>query len=467
MQPMSSPPVHPVEAPPKSTRPVRAALPKRRKRHTGWWILLVLVVGAAVGGFFWWRHHTQQLAAQKASEKNTTVAVSRGLVEKTIESSGTVAANLEVEIKCRASGEIVKLPFDISDSVKKGDLLCQLDPTDEQLSVRSAEVKVAQAQAKLAQAKANLEQATQNLVTTRTRTESALASAKVKAANARTKADRQKELVSQKLGSQEEYESAETEAASALADQHAAEVAVAELKQQEIALESKRQDVQLAAADLQSSQIVLDQQKKQLDYTTVTAPMDGTVSALDVQIGTIVASGTNNVSGGTTILTLADLSRVFVNATVDEADIGGVRVGQKARVSVDSYPGRNFAGAVVRVAVKGATASNVVTFEVKVEITDEHKALLKPEMTANVAIIEADQADALMLPASAIQRLGRKNVVKLPSGEQRQVELGIEGSEKVEIKSGLADGELVVANSGEQPSRWRVGTPGAMGPRPR
>lgn len=449
---------------PRPTRG-RVAGTKRRKRRTGWWIVAAVLVIGAIVGWQLWRRHQARLAEQQA-QAVATVTVTRGQVEKTVESSGTVAANLEVEIKCRASGEIVKLPFDISDNVRKGDLLCQLDPTDEELNVRSAEVRLAQAQAKLAQARATLQQAELNLGTTRRRAEATLESAKVRAANARLRADRQKELLAQQLGSREEYESAESEAAAALADQRTAEVAVAEIEQQEIALETKRQDVLLAEADLRAAQIVLDQERKQLEYTTVVAPMDGTVSSLEVQTGTIVASGINNVSGGTTIMTLSDLSRMFVNATVDESDIGGIRVGQKARIAVDSYPGRIFTGEVVRVAVKGVTESNVVTFEVKVEVTDELKSLLKPQMTAQVTIVEAARDNVLMLPSTAIQRMGGKPFVKLASGEQREVELGVQGTEYVEIVSGLAEGDVIVANTGEQASRWRNAAPGGGPPPP-
>lgn len=436
----------------KKTIPKRGAGHPWRRRLVIAAVAVIIVAGIGLAS---WQHMRTRSAEAKAAAVETVVPT-KGSVERSVESSGTVAANLEIEIKCRASGEITKLPFDISQAVKKGDLLCQLDPTDEQLSVRSEEVKLAQAQAKLAQAKATLEQSTQNLETTRTRTQSALESAKVKAANAASKADRQRQLVDQKLGSQEEQEAAQTDAAAAIAEQRAAEVAVAELAQQEIALETKRQDVNLANADVQAAQITLDQAKKQLDYTTVVAPIDGTVSSLDVQIGTIVASGINNVSGGTTIMTIADLSRVFVEATVDEADIGTVQIGQAARVTVDSYAGRTFTGEVVRVAVKGVSESNVTTFEVKVEVTDSQKAVLKPLMSANVVIVQAQRNDILTLPTSAITRKADRTLVKLASGEEREVRLGIEGAERVEVTSGVTESDRVIVNNNEQPSRWRT-----------
>ncbi|HEY0009456.1 MAG TPA: efflux RND transporter periplasmic adaptor subunit [Tepidisphaeraceae bacterium] len=428
-----------------------------RRGFRWWWAALAAgLLVLLLAGWGWQRHRAAQ-AALATEQANQFVVVARGSVEKSVESSGKVVSNLDIDIKCRASGEVVTLPFDISQTVKKGDLLCQLDPTDEQLAVRSAEAQLVQTTAKLAQAKAALQQAEQNLLTTRQRTESALASAKVKADNARAKAEREKTLVDQQLGSQEEYETAQTAAAAALADQRAAEVAVAELKQQEIQLDSKRQEVILAESALVSTQIALDTQRQQLGYTTVTAPIDGTVSALNVQRGTIIASGVNAVDGGTTIMTLSDLSRVFVMASVDESDIGGVLVDQVARITVDSFPGQAFVGKVVRVAVKGETTSNVVTFEVKVEVMDEQKHLLKPEMTGNVIIVQEKRDNALLVPVAAINRRANEAYVTTEAGEKRVVQLGIEGAESIEILSGLSDGERIKLNTDEAASRWRQG----------
>lgn len=445
---------------PQAARPNPASTrsPKRRRGTGGRYVVLAVVAVLLAGGGIWVWQQQRASAAAATTQKVTAVNAAIASVEKTVESSGTVVANLDVDIKCRASGEIIELPFDISQNVKKGDLLCQLDPTDEQLNVRSAEAALAQAQAKLEQSKAVLSEAEQALITTRSRNEATLASAKVRATNAQAKADRQRELVAQELGSQEEYETAQTDAATALADQRAAEVAIEELQQQAIAIDSKRQDVKVAEAAVESQQIEYDTAKQQLAYTTVTAPMDGTVSALPVQKGMIVASGTNAVNGGTTILTLSDLSQVFVNATVAEADIGGIRVGQSARVTVDAYPGRVFNGTVARVAVKGVSDANVVTFEVKIEVVDDNKSLLKPLMTANCVIVEASRSNVITVPTSAVQRRGPKSFVTMASGEQREVSVGIQGSDRVEIQSGLADGDAVSPGDPDASSKFRAGS---------
>ena len=425
---------------------------RRRWRQRGIGFLLIVLIAA---GGIWLLPRFAMPRSTASASPSEVVSVALGHVEKSIESSGKVVSNLDVDIKCRASGEVIKLPFDISQSVKKGDLLCQLDPTDEQLSVRSAEATVAQSQAKLAQSKYDLEQAQENLQTTRLKDESTLASAIVKAANLRAKAERQRQLANQHLGSKEDLETAETDAAAADDARNAATIAIDELKQQQLQVEYKREAVKTAEAQLQSDQVMLDAQKQQLDYTTVNAPIDGVVSALNIQKGAIVASGTGGFSGGTTILTLSDLSHIFVTATVDESDIGAVEAGQPARITVASFPGRTFAGRVTRIATRGVNTSNVVTFEVKVEVLDEHKDLLRPEMTGNVTIIQAERSNVLTLPGSAVSQQDGKAFVTTPAGDRRPVTLGLQGTDAVEIVSGVSEGDRGVLVVSELPTRWK------------
>ena len=437
------------------TSPLMSTRPARVKRHTRRrWPILLLLPFLAAGGWLGWQRLSPPMdtATVNPAELGT---ISRGRVEKAVDSSCRVVSNLDVDIKCRASGEVIRLPFDISQTVRKGELLCQLDPTDGELAVRSAETAVAQSRAKLAQAKHDLKQAEECLATTRRRDEATLVSAKVKAANLRSKVDRLKELVQQQYASRQDMETAENDAATAASDLEAAQIALDELKQLEIQIEYKREAINLAAAQLQSDQINLDIQKQQLVYSTVTAPVDGVVSALNVQKGTIVASGMSGFSGGTTIMTISDLSRVFVIATVDESDIGDVRLNQQARITMASFPGRTFAGQVVRIATKGVNASNVVTFEVKVEVIDQNKALLRPEMTGNVTIVQAEKANVLRVPSSAVSRQGDQTLVTTAEGQSRVITLGLQGSDSAEVLSGLSEGEKVRVITVELPTRWK------------
>ncbi|HVS71884.1 MAG TPA: efflux RND transporter periplasmic adaptor subunit [Phycisphaerae bacterium] len=414
-------------------------------------LVIVIIVGLLALGWL----HRIATAGKAAIDPMETATVKRGTVEKSVESAGKVVANLEVDIKCQASGEVQTLPYDISDKVKKGDLLCELDPTDEQLAVDAAQVAVEVSQAKLAQAQFTLDEARENLQTTRELDEANLASAKVKAANEQLKATRQQQLFDQKLSSKEDLETEQTTLAQTQAAQRQAEIAIEQLKQQEIDLQFKEQDVKMADAQLQSSQINLKTAQQQLGYTKVTAPIDGTVSALSVQKGTIVASGIGGFSGGTTIMTLSDLSHIFMTATVDESDIGEVEVGQSARIKVASFPNRVFDGKVVRKATKGVNTNNVVTFEVKVEVLDDHKDLLQPEMTGTVTIIEATAPDTLEIPEMAVDREGDKTFVTTTAGQRREVKLGLEGTDTAQVLSGLSEGDRIMLTTAELPTRWK------------
>jgi HlyD family secretion protein len=423
-----------------------------------WIVLIVLVLLLGGGGaYYYWVYRP---AAAKADEPAVVTAkVERGPIKLVVSSTGRVVSDLDVDIKCKASGKVTKLPFDVSDVVKKDDLLLELDPIDEERVVRQVEVRQAASQAKLRIARENLAVAERNLVTDRARAEVALKSAEVRAQDARAKADRMKALLEKALISREDCDTAETAAVQAAADLENAKVKVEELKTQELALELTRQQVKLAEADAEGDKIALDIAKDRLHDTKVLAPMDGVVAFRPVQIGQIIASAVSNVGGGTTILTLSDLSRVYVLAAVDESDIGKVALDQTVTVTVDAFPGKKFHGKVVRIATKGVNLSNVVTFEVKIEVTGEAKALLKPEMTANVDILSAEKSDVLLVPSEAILRKGGgKQVVTLvkegAENEDVTVEPGITDGTKTEVAKGLAEGQTVLIHKGASETKW-------------
>jgi HlyD family secretion protein len=428
--------------------------------------LIIIVVVLAAGGagvFFWFRYNQNAVAAPPV----TTGKVERSLLRITVSSTGKVVSNLDVDIKCKASGEIVELPYDVSAPVKKGDLILRLDPNDENRRVRQAQVALRASKAKLETAVQNLKVAEATLLTDKARAESALKTAEVQAKDARTKADRLRELLTKKLASQEEYDTATTAVSQADSQLENARTRMEELKTQTQAIEIKRQEKELADAQVASDQIALELAQQGLADTKVVAPIDGVVSARQVQIGQIVSSGISNVGGGTAVLTISDLSRIFVIAAVDESDIGKVEPNQPVNITADGFPGMRFKGSVVQIATRGQNVSNVVTFDVKVEVLSRNKHVLKPEMTANVEIIAAEKKDALLAPTdSVVQRKGEYfATVSKPDGstEERPVKIGLSDGTKTEVLEGLQEGETVVFRKGEGDSRFRGGR-GPMGP---
>jgi HlyD family secretion protein len=165
-------------------------------------------------------------------------------------------------------------------------------------------------------------------------------------------------------------------------------------------LEAAQQSAADARAALVRADTTLRLAKERLDDVIIRAPTTGTILTRTVETGQIIASATQNVSGGTTLFTMADLSNMQVRAKVDEVDIGQVRPGQKVRVSVDAYPGRTFEGQVTKIEPLAVVEQNVTLFAVLVRLGNP-EGLLQPGMNADVSIEIASRADVVAVPNSA------------------------------------------------------------------
>ena len=270
-----------------------------------------------------------------------TEPVSRRDISQTVEATGTVQAIEVIEIKSKASGEILKMPVEIGSVVKAGDLLVQIDP----LTVRNQyDQALAAEQAAAAQVQ----------VTT-------------------TQKQRADELLSREAMTATDHEAATLAAANALAS-----------------LARAKSDLQIA--------------KQALDDATVRAPSNGTVIEQDVTRGMVITSATSSPSGGTTILKMADLNRIEMNALVGETDIGNLKPGMSARVTVDAFPNHVFAGRVIKIEPQAVIQQSVTMFPVLVAIDNENGQLL-PGMNGEVIMDIASRSQALTVPLDAIRTL--------------------------------------------------------------
>ncbi len=450
-------------------------------------ILVILVLAVlAIGGYFLYSSSTK-VDAGEADSAPTTAVARRGDLSITVSASGRVEPEREVEIKSKASGEVVRVNFDVSDEVKQGDLLFKLDPTDEERSVAKLQASLDMSKAKLEQTRLGVSAAEAKLAADTARADAEFKSAEAERDEYQARLERARQLFEQKVVSREEYDTAVTKGVQTEAQLEQARIKIDDLKVQALELDKTRQEVPIAEAQVENDTVALEDALQRLRDTEIFSPIDGVVSERTVQEGLIVASGVSNVGGGTTAMKLIDLSRIYSIAAVDEADISGVQPGVRAIVTADAYKGMEFTGKVVRVAATGTIESNVVTFDVKVEVDSRRKSLLKPEMTTNVLFLVDERLDAVLVPASAVvRRAVRENdtaggeervdysrrqsyvTVVRPDGvqEERAVETGITDGVDIEIVSGLNAGETVVLHEAEQ-SRWagRAGAP-AGGPRP-
>jgi len=421
---------------------------------------ILLPLALLVAAFITWQLVKPSPTSKLAEETSTRTAIARiWPLKVVVDATGRVVPEREVEIKCKASGEVTKLPVEISQTVKEGELLLQLDPVDEERAVKRGKAALSMARAKVAQARLNLTIAERDYTSEQTRAISAEKSAHAKALEAEAKEGRIATLLEKKMASIEELEGMKSANAAAQADWQSASARVNDIASKKAEIEARQQDITMAEAQAETEALSLSDAEQRLSDTTVTAPLDGVISSRNVQIGQIIASGINNVGGGTTVLTLADLTRLYVLVSVDESDIGRVAAGQAAKITVDAYPDEVFSGEVVLVATKGVTTSNVVTFEVKVEVTGDNRTLLKPEMTANVSIVTKNKLDSLLVPVTALERKKGQSwitvLMKDGTSNRRMVTIGDSNGEFVEIIKGVEIGEVVLLAPEGGQSRWQ------------
>lgn len=421
-------------------------------------ILLLFLLFSLGLAFSVWKKQKEE---KEKNKNQSIVTVQRSNISEIIAANGRIVPNFEVEIKAKASGRIVQLPFDISDKVKEGDLLVQLDPIDETRQVTQSEASLSSLESKLNQARLNSKISQLNLSTEIEKAKANINAASIKYQEANAKLARQKKLFEQDFISKEELDASLSSQTQSLSDLKNAEVRLKELKTEELNLRVQQEEVQAAKANFDSSRVGLLNAKQRLSETKIYSPITGVVTSRPSQIGLIVSSGINNVSGGTTLLTVADLSKVFTIASVDESDIGKVKLGQIVRVTADSFPGEEFEGEVVQIASKGINEANVVTFDVKIIMLNDSSKKLKPEMTTNIEIIVEHKDDVLVLPLEAVIKRNNQNLVrvldnKTQKGKLKKIKVGITDGESVEIMSGLKEKQKVILPSKQnEKSRWK------------
>ena len=210
-----------------------------------------------------------------------------------------------------------------------------------------------------------------------------------------------------------------------------------------------------------------DEVVSQLDESVITSPLDGVVIGKPLPAGQMVAQG---ISNPMVILTIADMSKMQIEAQVDESDIGKVAVGQAVNFTVDTYQGKTFTGVVSKVSQQATTTQNVVYYTVTVDIDDATG--LKPSMTARLSIETGESKDALTIPLAALKTNQKQQhyVVAFRNGKPEDVLVttGLNGDDRVEILSGIAEGEQIVlaqAQSKQKAASQPGGMPPMMGGR--
>lgn len=352
--------------------------------------LIVIAVLAAAGAAWWFTHRPPPPPPPPSG------VVALADVTQTVQAAGVLQAKTRVDVGAQVSGQIQTLHVELGQQVRKGELLVSLDPELARSDVAQAEASVAQASAALDRLRIDIEAARREL-------------------------KRQQRMLAGQATAANEAEKAETDLAKLEAD------------------------IRGQAATLARLQAELDKKKVSLSYTRITAPMDGTVVNLPVQVGQTVIS----VQITPVILTLADLDTITVRTKVPEADIQAIKVGQTARFSTLSGEGKRYEGKVRVIQPVPERAGNAVFYNVLFEVDNRDRSLFS-DMTVQVDIETGTVKQALTMPIVALGERGkdgRFTVQVLDAANKqtpRQVKVGLQDGAKVQVIDGLKAGEKVL-----------------------
>jgi len=396
-------------------------------------------------------------AGKPAEEERATAVVERGDMVIAVTATGTVQPEAEVEVKSKASGEIVEFPYRAGDAVALGALLCRLDPVDEERNVQRRRSELAATEARLSAARAGMRVAEADRAQALRDAAAAEQEAEARLAEARARVERDNALFRKGVVSEEEAEAGRARLAEARSATERASASAERARSREDDVERARQEVLRAEAEQGAARIALEEAQKRLAETRILSPIDGVVTETLVEAGQVISSAISNVGGGTTLLKIADLSRLYVLVAVDEVDIGRLHLGQPVEIRPDAFPDRVLSGEVVQIAPVGKEEQSVVLFDVRVSVAGDGSRLLRPGMTADVAVEVARSDGTLWVPRQALGPSGDKVLVAAEGGrdEERAVTTGLRDGHRVEIRSGLSEGETVILQGPASPSAWR------------
>ena len=365
------------------------------KRSRAWiWIVLVLGVVVTAGVVV-----VKRRGGGKPINASLIVKVKRGDLAIEVIETGKVQPREKVEVKSKVAGQVERVFVEEGQKVKRGQLLLRIDSTDFRRDVARSEADVGRTQAEILQAKNALDYARLNL-------------------------DRRKRGLETRGVAQAEVDLAESD-----------------LRTRVVALK-------LAEVALSGSRVALGAAQDRLRYTSLQAPMDGTVIERGIQPGEVVTPGVQATFEGKALLTIADLSTLIVKADLNQIDVAKVKLGQEVSLTLDALPGKTYKAKVSKVAPASQIPKGKDVDVFPIEATLEHAdPEIKPGMTADVRIHIETKKGVLSLPIEAVAKeAGKTSVTKVVDGEKG--EKGKQTTDKVEVKLGARNDREVEVTSG-------------------
>ena len=393
----------------------------KRAAYGGVAVLALAALGWGASSYF---------GGSAAIPESRLATAERGTIARSVVATGKIEPITKVEIKSKANGIIKLLPVEVDQEVEAGTVLVELDRENLMARVREARATLQGARAAHLAAEANLEK-------------SRVEAEGPEVEFAKRTHERAKSLFERKLIAQHELEEARTQLDQAENRRRAAESQLSVAKAH----------VSEAAANVAQTQAAVERAEEELANATIRAPIRGRILARDIEIGSPVSSILNMGAAATPVITMGDISHVFVRGRVDETEIGNLRLGQPARIRVETFKERTFQGKVTQISPMGVEKDNVTNFEVRVSIENPGHEL-KANMTANAEIVLEERPNVLLIPEAAISYdANRKASVDVLDSSQRNgrrrvpIKVGISNGTRTQVVEGLQAGDRVVLPS--------------------
>jgi HlyD family secretion protein len=368
-------------------------------------ILWLSLAAVLAGGYFAARRWPEKVMFWKSapvaetgkkSARPTTALVSVRDISFAISAAGEITPAEQVSVRPEVSGRIDKLPVDIGDKVKKGDVLFTLDDTDLQTEKSQRQIEIEGAKLLVTTAQLAMEKNDMTFM-------------------------RNKDLFAQKLVSKETFDNSRIE------------------------VETSKNGRAISQNNLARSQSALQVVEDKLTKTKIVAPFDCTVLTRPVSVGQAV-SGASGVNSGTEVLTVADLSELIINAHINQADVTRLAVNQKVQIGVEAVPGLKLFGRLDRIAPQATIKNGIKGFSTRIIVKNDETTGVRPGMTANLTIPlqSADNVIAIPLAAVFTDKGERFAYVRAGGGFARvPIQIGVSDYDFAEVIKGLVGGETV------------------------
>ena len=428
-----------------------------KKSAIKWGVITLIIVALGALAYTF-------LKPEETTPNYLTATVEVGDIENNVMASGKVKALNTVDVGAQVSGEVKRLYVEVGDEVKQGDLIAQIDQvtqknslSNEQASLEQSEAALQSAQAESLSKQASLKSAYADL-----------ASRQSELKQAQSDFARLQDLVAIDAISQQEYDTQATSVETAKAAVANARAAIDTAK---AAIATTEANINSQQAALRKSRTNVSTAEEDLSYTTIRAPISGTVVSITTEQGTTV----NANQTAPTLVTLADLSTVRINAQISEADVINVSAGMPAYFNIIGNPDQQYDATLTAIEpapeqISSTSSTDAAIYYVGYVEVPNPDRLFRIDMTAQIYIIVNEAKNTLLVPSTVIQEKRTKEKGKSTTGkfvrvlrddgtvEERTVEVGIDNRVNAQILSGLKEGEEVIISeeSGKKSDSGRV-----------